>query len=64
MNLIGSIKRIDSKLGKRSPDQSKSKSSPQSKHHDTVQEKIRQPDHDQLTAFDEIQPGRNIDTIA
>ena len=63
MDLIGSVKRIESKLGKHDPDRTWRKPAIQNKHND-AQGTPPLPDQNQFSAFEEIQPGRNIDTTA
>ena len=64
MDLIGSIKLIENTLGGRYPNHAQDKTAPDNNRANTVQGKKRQPDQDHLSAWDEIQLGRNIDTTA
>ena len=64
MDLIGSIKQIESKLGRRKPNQAKSKTAPKNNHTDTAQEQSHQAHNNSPSAEDESKLGRNIDTTA
>lgn len=63
MDIIASIKLIENTLGKRYPDQHRNQPASSKKYHST-QKNISQPGNRNLSAWDEIQPGRNIDTSA
>lgn len=64
MDLIGSIKLIENTLGGRYSSQTQGKHASNNGRPNAVPEKKRKPDQDNLSAWDEIQLGRNIDTTA
>lgn len=64
MDLIGSIKLIENTLGGRYSSQPQGKSASSNSRTSGVKEKKSEPDQNQFSAWDEIQLGRNIDTIA
>ena len=64
MDLIGSIKLIENTLGGRYSNQAQGKPAPNNSRPNPVQGKKRQPEQGHLSAWDEIQLGRNIDTTA
>jgi len=67
MDLIGNIKNIESKLGRRPPNQADSKHAFKNSRHaveNNDEEKHRPAENNHLPADDESQLGRNIDTTA
>jgi hypothetical protein len=64
MDLIGSIKLIENTLGRRYSNQPSSKPASKNKLRDAEQETPGQADQHHLSPWDEIQIGRNIDTVA
>lgn len=64
MDLIGSIKLIENTLSRRFSNQSGKQPAAGNTRLRHAQEKKRQPEQNHFSAWDEIQPGRNIDTTA
>lgn len=64
MDLIGSIKLIENTLGGRYSSQAQGKPASNNNRNSSVKVKKSEPDQNHFSAWDEIQLGRNIDTIA
>lgn len=64
MDILGSIKLIENRLGGRYPNQTKNKSASENNHPNGIQGKKRNAKPSRSSAWDEIQLGRNIDTTA
>ena len=64
MDLVGGIKSIENRLGRRKPDQGKGKPAQKNFHNDTVDEKNKQADASHSSTDNESRLGRKVDTTA